>query len=372
MNKREKLLSPLVTPALHLPNRIVMAPMSRRRAVQGIPGENAVTYYAQRAGAGLIIAENTAVAANGNGYLHVPGIYNDTQIAAWKRVTDAVHARNGKIFVQLVHTGRIGHPLNQEGTAPLVAPSAVQAAETVRVPGDLHLPVPVPEVLTTAGAAAHITAHIQAARNAMAAGFDGVEIHGAHGFLPEQFLHPHTNRRTDRYGGSIAHRSRFLLEIMEGVSAAIGKERTGIRLSPFATLNDLPAYPEEAATHQYIADALQQMDIAYIHLSDQSSNGLPPIPASFVQDLRKRFRNLLILAGGYTPDTAEATLQAGLADLIGFGRPFIANPDLVARIRHNAPLSEADKDTFYQGGNTGYIDYPAIYPHTHADTLLAD
>lgn len=356
MSIKEKLLSPLITPAITLRNRVVMAPMSRRRAENGIPGDNIALYYAQRAGAGLIIAENTAVAANGVGYLNVPGIYNATQRAAWKKVVEEVHARNGKIFLQLVHTGRIGHPLNQEGGAPLVAPSNVTAAEIIRTPGDIHLPAPQPQALSTEGAQAIVKAHIQAAIHAIEAGFDGVEIHGAHGFLPEQFLHPRTNQRTDQYGGSIANRSRFLLEIMEGVVAAIGKERTGVRLSPFATLNDLPAYEEEEATHQYITDALREMDILYIHLSNQASS----IPKTYVADVRKRFHNLLILAGDHTASSAEAVLQEGLADLIAFGRPFISNPDLVERFRQNAPLAIANKETFYEGGDKGYIDYPEM------------
>lgn len=360
MHLNKQLLEPLVTPAFTFRNRVVMAPMSRRRSVNGIPAASAPLYYSQRAGAGLIIAENSAVAANGIGYLNAPGIYSAAQQAAWKKVVDAVHARNGKIFVQLVHTGRIGHPLNQEGHA-LVAPSAVRAAGTIRTPNNVYLPMPEPEVLSTAGAQAMIDAHIQAASRAVELGFDGVEIHGAHGFLPEQFLHPHTNRRTDRYGGSIANRSRFLLEIMEGVAAAIGKERTGIRLSPFAGLNDLPAYAEETATHQYLADALAKLDILYIHFSDQSSNGRPPIPEDYLRFVRKRFPNLLILAGGFTAPAAEAALAAGLADLIAFGRPFIANPDLVERFRHNAPLTAGDETTFYEGGDRGYIDYPVMY-----------
>lgn len=361
MNQKEKLLTPLVTAHHTFRNRVVMAPMSRRRSQNGIPAASAPLYYSQRAGAGLIIAENTAVAPNGIGYLNAPGIYNDAQQAVWKKVVKEVHARGGKIFVQLVHTGRIGHPLNNEDGALLVAPSAVTAAEMVRVPGDLQLPMPQPEALTIAGVKEMIAAHIKAAVSAIEVGFDGVEIHGAHGFLPEQFLHPHTNRRTDVYGGSIANRSRFLLEIMEGVVAAIGKERTGIRLSPFAALNDLPAYAEEAATHQYVIDALQQMGILYIHFSDQSSNGKPPIPLEFIRDTRQRFHQLLILAGGYTADSAETMLQAGLADLIAFGRPFISNPDLVERFRHRAALTPGDPSIFYEGGDKGYIDYPALY-----------
>lgn len=330
--------------------------------MNGIPAASAPLYYAQRAGAGLIIAENTGITPNGGGYLHTPGIYNDAQKAAWKQVTDEVHARNGKIFVQLVHTGRIGHPLINEGNAPVVAPSAVQAEGVMRVPGDVHLPMPVPEALSTAGARAMVDAHIQAAVNAIEAGFDGVEIHGAHGFLPEQFLHPHTNRRTDHYGGSIARRSRFLLEVMEGVAAAIGKERTGVRLSPFAGINDLPLYAEEKATHQYITGALKELDILYIHLSGLYANGRSSIPTEYIQDLRKRFPNLVILAGGYTAATAEGALQAGLADMIAFGKPFIANPDLVERIKRNAPLAVPDTATFYWGGDKGYIDYPVLYP----------
>lgn len=361
MSSIQKLLSPLVTPAFTLRNRVVMAPMSRRRSPQGIPGPSAVVYYGQRAGAGLIIAENSAVAANGVGYLDAPGIYNDAQKTAWKKVVDEVHSRNGKIIIQLVHTGRIGHPLNNEGAAPLVAPSAVKAAGTMKTPGGLHLEMPGPQPLSIADIHALVEAHIQAAVSAIDIGFDGVEIHGAHGFLIEQFLHPHTNRRTDHYGGSIANRSRFLLEIVQGVSAAIGKERTGIRLSPFAVLNDLPAYEEETATHQYVVDALEEMGILYIHLSSQPLDGAPSIPETYIRDVRKRFSNLIILAGEQTAHSAESVLQAGLADLVAFGRPFIANPDLVERFRHNAPLAPGDKDTFYQGGDKGYIDYPAIY-----------
>jgi N-ethylmaleimide reductase len=361
MNLKEKLLSPLVTPAFTFNNRVVMAPMSRRRSEQGIPSPSAPQYYGQRAGAGLIIAENSAVTANGVGYLNAPGIYNAAQNAAWKKVVEEVHARGGKIFVQLVHTGRIGHPLNQEGNVPLVGASALRATEIIRTPGNEHFPMPAPEVLSTAGAQAIIEAHIQAAITAMEIGFDGVEIHGAHGFLPEQFLHPLTNQRTDQYGGSIAHRSRFLLDIMEGVTAAIGKEHTGVRLSPFAILNDLPAYAEEAATHRYITDALQQLDILYIHLSSQPVNGLPSITHEYIQEVRNRFDNLLIVAGGQTADSGEALLQAGLADLIAYGRPFIANPDLVERFRHHTPLTEANTDIFYEGGDKGYIDFPVIH-----------
>ncbi|WP_143304601.1 alkene reductase [Chitinophaga vietnamensis] len=360
MDHKEKLLAPFHTTGLSLRNRVVMAPMSRRRSPAGIPNDATRIYYGQRASAGLIITENTVVAPNGTGILHTPGIYNEAQKAGWKAVTDEVHAKGGKIFMQLVHGGRIGHALNNDDGLPLVAPTAIQAAGVVRIAGDLRVPMSVPEELSTADTKNLVTAFIKAAERAIEAGMDGVEIHAAHGYLIEQFLHPHTNHRTDEYGGSIINRSRFLLEIVAGVVKAIGKERTGIRLSPFATLNDQPSYEEEEATHLYLADALQQLGILYVHISDQSSNGHPPVPVSFIQAFRKRFRHLMILAGGYTAASAEAALQSGLADLIAFGRPFIANPDLVERFQLNAPLATGDASTFYEGGNEGYIDYPTL------------
>lgn len=358
MNTEKKLLAPLITGALELPNRVVMAPMNRRRALNGIPGESAPVYFGQRAGAGLIITDNTAVAPNGIGYMGTPGIYNRAQIDGWKRVTGAVHARGGRIFMQLVHAGRIGHYLNNEGQMPLIAPSAVKAEGLIRTSGEIYLPNSAPVEASAADVRRLIGEHIQGAVNAIEAGFDGVEIHGAHGFLPEQFLHPHTNRRTDAYGGSIAARSRFLLEIMEGTVAAIGKERTSIRLSPFVKLNDLPEYAEEVETHHYIVDALQVMGILYIHLSDQGPVGHGKIPEAYIRDLRRHYDGLIILAGGYTAGTAEAALRAGLADLIAFGKPYIANPDLTERFRLDIPLAAGNPETYYQGGDKGYTDYP--------------
>ncbi|SHL45484.1 N-ethylmaleimide reductase [Chitinophaga jiangningensis] len=354
----QQLLAPLTYKDHSFRNRIVMAPMSRRRADDAMPSKNMGIYYAQRAGAGLIIAENTAVAPNGVGYLKIPGIYNDAQQAAWKNITDQVHAQGGKIFLQLVHTGRIGHPANQQ-QLPTVSPSALAAAGVLRTPSAEQVPFPVPHALSTLEATDLVAAHVQAAQRAIAAGFDGVEVHGAHGFLPMQFLHPLTNNRTDQYGGSIENRSRFLLEIVKGIMAAIGPERTGLRLSPFSGLNDLPPFEEELATYRYLVDELSKTDLLYIHLSDQSTNGEPPIPRWFLQELRQRFHNLIILAGGFTQQTAEAMLQDGLANLIAFGRPFISNPDLPERFRNGLPLAPADEATFYHGGDKGLIDYPS-------------
>lgn len=365
MNTDKKLLTPLITGTLDLPNRVVMAPMNRRRALNGIPGGSAPLYFGQRAGAGLIITDNTAVGPNGIGYMGTPGIYNQAQIDGWKRVTDEVHARGGRIFMQLVHAGRIGHYLNNEGQIPLIAPSAIAAEGPIRTPGEIHLPNSEPVEASASDVRRLIAEHIQGATNAIEAGFDGVEIHGAHGFLPEQFMHPYTNRRTDAYGGSIVARSRFLLEIMEGTVAAIGKERTGIRLSPFVKLNDLPGYAEEAETHHYIVDALQEMGVLYIHLSDQGPVGRGKIPEAYIRDLRRRYNGLVVLAGGYGAETAEAALQSGLADLIAFGKPYIANPDLTERFRLGIPLAAGDPDTYYQGGDAGYVDYPASDPSSY-------
>ena len=352
-----KLLESMTEASLPLANKIVMAPMSRRRATDGIPHDMVATYYSQRASAGLLIAESTVISPNGMGYTRLTAIYNDAQIAAWKKVTDAVHAKNGKIFIQLVHCGRMGHPLNLPGGGPLQAPSAVAAigiVDTVQGPQ----PIPTPEAMSTAAVEEMIALHIQAAKNALKAGFDGIEIHAAHGYLIEQFMHPYTNQRTDKYGGSIENRNRFLLEIVQGVIAVAGADRVGIRFSPFAALNGLPLYEEEIATHMYLIPKLNNMDIRYIHLSDQSTNGSLPIPKDYISLVRQQFKNWLILGGGFTADSAEKTLQRKEADLIAFGRPFISNPDLVERFRHQYPLAAGDKNTFYEGGAAGLIDYP--------------
>lgn len=353
-------LMELLSPFRNYANRVVMAPMARRRGNEdGTPGHTSPLYYSQRAGAGLIISENVIVAPNGQGYSGLPGIYTAAQKEEWKKTAQAVHDHHGQIWMQLVHAGRIGHPLIQRGL-PLVAPSAVAAAGQVRTPGNVYMPIPTPEALDDAGVQAMIQAHIDAAVSAVEAGFDGVEIHGAHGLLPDQFLNPHSNQRTDRYGGSIENRCRFLLEIMRGVVAAVGKERTGIRLSPFAQLNDLKPYAEELATHHYLVAALADLDIHYIHLSNQPVNGEAVITNDYIRDVRERFGNLLIVAGGYTASSGEEIIVSGLADMVAFGRLYISNPDLVERLRVGAELAVADPATFYEGGDTGYTDYPAL------------
>lgn len=355
-----KLLEPIVTPGLSLANRIVMAPMSRRRVEkEGVPSELLARYYAQRATAGLIIAESTGVSRDGLGFAMLPGIYSEEQIAGWRKVTEAVHQRGGKIFVQLVHSGRIGHAANIPGGTTPVAPSAIAAAGTIATPAGSQ-PLPVPVALSAEAVEAMYHTHLQATRNALAAGFDGVELHAAHGYLMEQFIHPAANQRTDEYGGSIENRCRLPLRIIEGMVAIAGAGRVGVRFSPFASLNGLSPYEEETATHLYLAAKLDKMGIRYIHLSDQSTNGHPPIPPAFITLLRQQFRHWLILAGGYNTVTAQEALQRYNADLIAFGRPFISNPDLVARIAQQQPFAPADKATFYEGGARGLIDYPCL------------
>ncbi|QJB32599.1 alkene reductase [Chitinophaga oryzae] len=355
-----KLLEPIATPGLSLANRVVMAPMSRRRVEnEGVPSGLLARYYAQRASAGLIIAESTVVSRDGMGISLLPGIYSEEQVAGWRKVTEAVHRQGGKIFVQLVHSGRIGHALNIPGATGPVAPSAIAAAGTINTPAGAQ-PLPVPKALSAEAVEAMYELHMQATRNALAAGFDGVELHAAHGYLMEQFIHPAANQRTDEYGGSIENRCRLPLRVLEGMVAIAGADRIGVRFSPFASLNGLSPYEEEAATHLYLAAKLDKMKIRYIHLSDQSSNGYTPIPPAFITLLRQAFRQWLILAGGYNASTATQALQQFDADLIAFGRPFISNPDLVARIAQQQPFAPADKATFYEGGANGLIDYPCL------------
>lgn len=340
-----------------LSNRIVMAPMTRARAHDTVPSVDMATYYAQRAGAGLIITESAQVSSLGRGYLSTPGIHTDAQIAGWKRVTDAVHQAGGRIFIQLWHVGRVSHVSLLEGRSP-VAPVALPAAQTLVQAYDsdgkpAQLAASVPVALDAKGIGQVIAEFRQAAINAMAAGFDGVEIHAGNGFLFEQFINGGLNIREDRYGGpSIGNRLRLLLETVDAVIAQIGHERVGVRVSPFARLADLHAFEEEEATWLALAGALSQRRIAYLHASHL---GTPEFHKAF----RTAFDGSFVLSGGFTAETARQAIDQGLTDLAVFGRPFIANPDLVDRLRHGWPLAEAGREAFYGGGAEGYIDYPA-------------
>jgi NADH:flavin oxidoreductases, Old Yellow Enzyme family len=354
-----KLFSKYTLGTARLQNRIVMSPMTRSRANGNIPGELTAEYYGQRSSAGLIITEGTSPSPNGLGYSRIPGIFSKAQVEGWKKVTVAAHNGGAKIFLQLMHTGRIGHQLNLPEGARVLAPSAVQAAGQIWTDQSQRQDYPVPFEMTADDIIMTKNEYATAASNAIEAGFDGVELHGANGYLLEQFLSPVSNRRTDSYGGSIEKRSLFVLEVAEAVSTAIGKEKTGIRLSPYGVASDMPHYPEIDLTYSYLAEKLSKINIAYIHLVDRSAMGAPSVPDEIKRVVRKLFRNTLILSGGYNNERAEADLQSGRGDLIAFGRPFINNPDLVDRFRNEWPLSSnLNFDLFYTPGPKGYTDYP--------------
>jgi N-ethylmaleimide reductase len=356
---QKKLTAPFISENLSLSSRVVMAPMNRRRAVKGIPSPSMITYYQQRSGAGLLISDNIAVSSNGGAYMNTPGIYNQEQKQAWKKVVEGVHAKGEKIFAQLVQAGRVGHPAIQNNE-PLIAPSAIAVNETIRIPDNSYQNMTIPIAISTDEIPVWVNVFKEAAIHAMEAGFDGVEIHAAHGFLIDQFINPLSNTRTDEYGGSMENRTRFLFEVMKAVIAAVGKNKVGIRLSPFREIYDLKTYPEELATHEYILDELQKMDILYVHFSNAVNDGQSLIPVSFLKNARQRFKNIIMIAGGFTVETAEEILQTGLVDLVAFGKLYISNPDLVERIKNDFPLADWDEETFYHGGDEGYIDYPTI------------
>ena len=345
---------------LELQNRMVMAPMTRNRCPDNVPNDLVREYYTQRASAGLIITEGTSTSPNGLGYPRIPGIFSPAQVAGWKEVTESVHAKGAKIFIQFMHCGRIGHPLNLPAGARVIGPSAVAAAGDIYTDAEGMKTNATPEAMTEADIKTAIEEFAQGAKNAVLAGFDGVELHGANGYLLEQFIRPTSNLRADQYGGSIENRSRFVLEVVEATIAAIGKEKVGIRLSPFGVFNDMPLYPEMEADYTYLAQQLSARGLLYIHIVDHSAMGAPEVPASMKTIFRKEFKGNLILSGGYDAARAEADLAASKCDLIAVGRPFLANPDLVARWASGAALNEPDFSTFYVPGPKGYIDYPSL------------
>lgn len=355
------LFDPLNTSALALRNRLVMSPMTRSRAVEAnTPNALMAEYYAQRATAGLIITEGTSPSPNGLGYPRIPGLYNAEQVKGWKAVTDAVHAKGGKIFVQLMHTGRVTQAANLPAGAEVVGPTEVVCPGEMYTDAKGMLPHSAPRAMTEADIAHAVGEYSHAAKLAIEAGFDGVELHAANGYLIEQFLNPIVNTRTDGYGGSIEGRNRFALEIVRATVAAIGAERIGIRISPYGNFNGTGEFPEVEAQYTALVSALSASGLAYLHVLDHSAMGAPAVPAAFKQALRKTFTGVFILAGGFDQASAEAALAAGAADLIAFGRPFLANPDLVARFKANAPLNAPDMATFYVPGAKGYTDYPAL------------
>ncbi len=354
------LFSPTRIGPLRLPNRLVMAPMTRNRAGAGeAPTDLMVEYYAQRATAGLIVTEGTQVSRQGAGYLNTPGIHTDAQQAGWRHVTEAVHARGGRIFLQLWHVGRISHPSFQPGGALPVAPSAITPVGFTYTPAGRR-PFVTPRALALEEIPGIVADFRRAAERALGAGFDGVEIHGANGYLPQQFLEDGTNRRTDAYGGSIENRARFLLEVTDAVAEVWGADRVGVRLSPASTFNGMSGSDPEA-TYGYVAEQLDPRGIGYLHVVEPAE----PItrdgkPVSALAYLRARFRGVLIANNGIDTGRAASLLGEGTADLVAFGRLFLANPDLPARLRAGSPLNPPDPATFYGGDERGYTDYPVL------------
>ena len=344
---------------LELKNRAVMAPLTRSRAVDNnIPNALMAEYYGQRAGAGLIITEGTSPSPNGLGYPRIPAMYNQHHVDGWKLITDAVHKKESKIFLQLMHCGRIAHHLNLPEGARVLAPSAIIAEGQMYTDAEGMKENDLPIEMSTSEVHEAIEGYVNAANLAMEAGFDGVEIHGANGYLIEQFLNPNSNDRKDEYGGSIHNRSKFLLEIVEKTITAIGAEKVGIRLSPNGAFNDMQAYPEMEETYDYIAKELNKLGIVYIHLLDHSAVGSTPLPVDVRENMRENFKGTLILCGNFDDKKANEALNNKIADLIAFGRPFLANPDLLERYIAGAKLNEPDMNTFYTAEEKGYTDYP--------------
>lgn len=367
--KPRRLIEPVQLGRFQLPNRIVMAPMTRIRAeIDGnVPSDLSPTYYAQRASAGLIIAEATQVSEAAQGYFNTPGIHNEKQHAVWRRVAHEVHEAGGKIFVQLWHCGRVWHPNNIQGNVTEEypygrAPSAIAANMQIVTPGLESVAMPVPKALSVAEMGMIVEEFVQAARWAIECGLDGVEIHGANGYLIDQFLNRSSNQRTDQYGGSIENRARFLCQVVEAVTEAIGSDRVGLRISPYGTFNDVHD-PQPEEIYRYVAERMNDYDLAYLHvirpivtgdLNNFSEADKDPLP-----EIRVRYRGKIIAAGGLDVESADNLIDAGLADAVAFGRWFISNPDLPERLKNGWPLAESNRDTYYMGNEVGYIDYPA-------------
>lgn len=352
------LFSPYDLGGLTLSNRIVMAPLTRNRAGAGlVPSQFAADYYAQRASAGLVITEASQVSVQAQGYQNTPGIYTPEQIAGWRKVTDAVHAKGGRIFVQLWHVGRVSHVDLHGGEAP-VAPSAIRA-ETKTFVNNGFADVSQPRALELEEIPGVIEDFRQAAANAIKAGFDGVEVHGANGYLLDQFLRETANVRTDAYGGSIENRARLLIEVTAAVANEIGAQRTGVRISPVSPASGIVPSNEEQPQFNHLAQALDGLGIAYIHVVEGATGGPRDARPFDFDALRQRFRNTYIANNGYDLELAKSRLSEGKADLFAFGHHFIANPDLVERLKGSVPLAQMNPATIYGGGAEGYTDYPA-------------
>ena len=348
------LWSPVRVGKLNLNHRLAMAPMTRSRAMpDGTPGDSAAEYYAQRASLGLLISEGTQPSDDGQGYTTTPGIYTDAHVKGWRKVTDAVHRAGGHLYIQVMHAGRISHPDNTPHHRPPVAPSAISAEQPMFTPAGMQT-TPAPRALTTAEVRQTVQDFAHAARRAIEAGADGVEIHGANGYLIQQFIAPNANTRTDEYGGSIENRARFAIEVTTAVAAEIGADRTGIRLSPLGNSGGLDEGPDAPQLYRYLVAELDKLNLAYLHILHTGNEEL-------LQDIRAAWSHpLLVNRPGATRTTLDRDVKAGLAELVPVGQMALANPDLVKRLRADAPLNEAHRASFFGGADQGYIDYPAL------------
>lgn len=351
------LYTPITLGKLTLQNRIVMAPMTRCRAIGSVPNELMEKYYAQRADAGLIISEGVSPSANGMGYARQPGLFTEAQIQGWRRVTDGVHKAGGHIFMQMMHDGRVSHPANMQEGTKIVAPSALAAPGEMWTDSQGMQPYPVPIEMSEADIQQAIAEYVQGAKNAVAAGFDGIELHGANGYLIDQFLNAATNHRTDVWGGSIQNRIRFAVEIAKGAAKAIGADRIGMRISPYGVFNGTAPDAEMDALYAALIEELNAIGLVYIHIVDHSAMGAPEVSPALKAAIRANFKGRYILSGGYDAARANSDLDANLGDLVAFGRPFISNPDLVQKLRTGSELTAPDFNTFYTPGEKGYTDY---------------
>lgn len=358
------LFDPLQVGAMALANRIVMAPLTRNRAPGQLPNDLMRQYYQQRASAGLIITEASQVCPEGQGYLDTPGIHSAGQVAGWRRITDAVHEAGGRIAIQLWHVGRISHvSLQPGGQAPVSSSALLAKSKTFTTEG--FVPTSQPRALRTDEIPGVIAAFRQAARNALAAGFDGVELHGANGYLIEQFLRDSINQRDDGYGGSIENRTRLLREVMQAICDEVGGERAGLRLSPITPVNDAGQDSDAQALYEHALASLAPLNLAFLHVIEGQTGGARDLAAQGVKPfdyaaLRRHFKGAWMVNNGYSRQMAMDAVASGAADLVAFGKPFISNPDLVRRLREDAPLNALDSGRLYGGGAEGYTDYPAL------------
>jgi N-ethylmaleimide reductase len=334
-----------------------MAPMTRSRAIGNIPNDMMAEFYSQRTDAGLLITEGTSPSPNGLGYARIPGLFNQEQLNGWRKVTSQVHNKDGHIFVQLMHTGRVSHPLNMPPAAKIFSSSAEILKGEMWTDQKQLQPYPVPLEMSYKDIQDTIAEFVKSAKLALEAGFDGIELHGANGYLIEQFINPTVNKRNDQYGGTIENRIRFVLEIAQKTADVVGGDKLGIRVSPYGAASGMGVYNEIDETYSLLAEKLSALGLVYIHVVDHSSLGAPEVKASVKTAIRENFKGTIILSGGYDVVKAEQDLKEKKGDLVAFGRYFISNPDLVNKLKHGSHLQVADSSTFYTPGNKGYTDY---------------